>query len=261
MMKRTILILALATLAAPAVPARPVPAQTRPRTAEVPFRPGERLRYSVSYGLLPAGTMEIQVDDLVTYQGRPAYHLVSTAETNRAVSLLYELDSREESWFDAERFRSLRYRKNSVENDKERVRDYRFDQQRQVRIERDGDEVPTSPHAVDELAMIYYIRLLPLKPGATFELHNAADPKNNPLRVEVLKKERVKVPAGAFDAYVLDLDFKTNSGVFKKGGENRIWVTADSRHVPVRISSKVGVGSFQAELVDYEKGRPIDSAH
>jgi hypothetical protein len=70
----------------------------------------------------------------------------------------------------------------------------------------------------------------------------------------------VRVPAGTYDAFVLDLDVTTDSGLFKKGGENRIWVTADARHVPVRISSKIGLGSFEAELVDYARGAPIPSA-
>ncbi|MDX1660573.1 MAG: DUF3108 domain-containing protein, partial [Gemmatimonadota bacterium] len=52
---------------------------------------------------------------------------------------------------------------------------------------------------------------------------------------------------------VLDLDVKSDSGVFKKGGENRIWVTADERKIPVKISSKIGLGAFQAELVDLDE--------
>jgi len=54
------------------------------------------------------------------------------------------------------------------------------------------------------------------------------------------------------NAVVVDIDVKTNNGVFRKGGENRIWVTADARRIPVRISSKIGLGSFKAELVDYQ---------
>ena len=91
-------------------------------------------------------------------------------------------------------------------------------------------------------------------------LRNQADPNDNPLTIEVLKQERIKVPAGSFDTYVLDLDVTTDGGLFKKGGENRIWVTTDARHVPVKISSRIGVGSFEAELVDYARGAPVTSA-
>jgi hypothetical protein len=45
-------------------------------------------------------------------------------------------------------------------------------------------------------------------------------------------------------------------GVFKKSKDARlqIWVTTDKRHLPVRIKSKVIVGSFVAELVSFEEG-------
>lgn len=225
-----------------------------------PFHPGEAMEYAVKYGVLPAGTLEIRIEDLDTLDGRPAYHFVFSAESNKTISYVYDINSVEESWFDAQEFYSLRYKRRSTENDRTRVKEYAFDHDRHVRIEPDGDVEPTSPRAVDQVAMFYYMRLLPLEPGSKFVLRNQADPDDNPLTVTVLKKERVRVPGGSFDTYVLDLDVKTDGGLFKKGGENRIWVTTDPLHVPVRISSKIGLGSFQAELVDYTRGAPVPSA-
>jgi hypothetical protein len=258
-MKRSLHIhLAVLALAHVGVTA-PAAAQTN-SIRSAPFYPGESMEYAVGYGRLPAGSLEIGIEELDTLDGRPAYHIVFQAASNQAISYIYDINSREESWFDAREFYSLRYRRESTENDKTRTKEYVFDQQRQLRIEPDGDESPASPRAVDQVAMFYYVRLLPLEPGSKFVLRNQADPDDNPLTVEVLKRERVKVPAGTFDAYVLDLDVKTDGGLFKKGGENRIWVTTDSRHVPVKISSKVGIGSFEAELVDYARGAPVPSA-
>lgn len=220
----------------------------------VPFRPGERLQYAVEYGVVPAGTMEIRIDGLETYEGRPAYHIVFEAETNRAVSFVYALDTTEESYFDAERYHSLYYRRTGTENDRVRTKEYRFDQERQLRIEGDGTTKPASPNAVDQLAMMYYIRLIPLETGAKYKLTNQADPDDNPLTIKVVKRERIKVPAGSFDTVLLDLDVRTDSGMFKKGGENRVWVTDDARRIPVKVSTKIGLGHFEAELVEYARG-------
>lgn len=221
---------------------------------EVPFQPGESLEYSVGYGPLPAGTMSTRVAGLTRYDGRPAYHIVFEAETNKTVSFVYQLDTREESWFDAQRFHSLRYTKRAMEDGKERTRDYRFDQERNLILQPDDETKPASPRAVDQVAFMYYVRLLPLETGAKFVLNNAADPADNPVTIRVLKKERVKVPSGTYEAWVVDLDVKSDSGVFKKGGENRIWMTADERKIPVKISSKIGLGAFQAELVEIVDG-------
>ncbi|HUP00452.1 MAG TPA: DUF3108 domain-containing protein [Gemmatimonadota bacterium] len=235
-----------------------VSAQTHPGLLrEVSFLPGETMDYAVSYGVVPAGTMKLEVQDLETFMGRPAYHFAFSAESNRAVSFLYQLEQTEEAWFDAQELYSLKYERRSTENDKTRTQEYRFDQERLLRIEADGNTKPASPRAVDQLSMIYYLRLLPYQPGARFTLRNQADPEDNPIAIQVLKIERVKVPAGTFETYVLKLDLTTDSGVFKKGGENRVWVTVDGRHIPVKLSSKIGLGNFQAELVEYSAGSPV----
>lgn len=254
-MKR--ILLTLLALAA-SVATQPAVAQTS-TGLRAPFHPGESMEYTVKYGVVPAGTLEIRIEEFDTFEGRPAYHFVFTAESNQAISYVYDINSVEESWFDAHEFYSLRYKRRSTENDRTREKEYAFDHDQNVRIEPDGDVEPTSPRAVDQVAMFYYVRLLPLEPGTKFVLRNQADPDDNPLTLTVLKKERVKVPAGTYDTYVLDLDVKTDGGLFKKGGENRIWVTTDPLHVPIRISSKIGLGSFQAELVDYARGAPVTS--
>lgn len=237
--------------------ALPVRAQTQaPDLGRIAFAPGERLEYVVSYGPVPAGSMELEVVDLTSYEGRPAFHFASDVQSNRAVSYIYEIASREEAWLDAEELYSLRYKRESVENDRSHDRDYTFDQERHLRIEPDGNTRPASPRAVDQLSMIYYLRLLPYEQGARFTLRNQADPDDNPITVRVLKKERLKVPAGTFETWAVELGLTTDSGVFKKGSDNRIWVTADERHVPIKLSSKMGLGSFQAELVRYSPGEP-----
>lgn len=251
----TLVALALST-------AGPVLGQTASERSirPVPFKPGERLDFSLGYGPLPAGSMAIRIADLETFEGRPAYHIVFTAETNAAVSFVYELATNEESWFDAAELYSLRYTRHAVENDKVRDREYWFDQENNLRIEPDGETKPASPRAVDQLSMMYYIRLLPLRVGAKFVLENSADPNDNPLTIRVVKRERLKVPAGTFETYQVELDFRTDSGIFKKGGENRVWLTADEARIPVKLTSKIGLGSIAAELVDFALGRSVSYA-
>ena len=215
------------------------------------------MEYAVQYGVLPAGKLEIGIRELDTLNGRPAYHIVFRAESN-AISTIYDISSVEESWFDAREFYSLR-EKESTENDKTRTKEYVFDQRRQVLDRADGDESPASPRAVDQVAICLLRAAASARAGMEFVLRNQADPNDNPPRSRCSSRSG-SVPAGSFDISVLDLDVTTDGGPFKKGGENRIWVTTDARHVPVKISSRIGVGSFEAELVDYARGAPVTSA-
>ena len=153
-MKLNLPSLALVALIA-LVSALPAAAQTAPRIRSAPFYPGESMEYSVQYGVVPAGTLEIGIDKLDTLNGRPAYHIVFRAASNRAISYLYNINSVEESWFDAGEFYSLRYKRESTENDQTRVKEYVFDQGRQVRIEPDGDVTPPRPRAVEQVALVY----------------------------------------------------------------------------------------------------------
>ncbi|OQY07152.1 MAG: hypothetical protein B6I22_03595 [Desulfobacteraceae bacterium 4572_123] len=68
------------------------------------------------------------------------------------------------------------------------------------------------------------------------------------------KKERITVPAGTFDTYLIEPELKDVGGVFKKSKNAKIqlWITADRRRIPVKIKSKVIVGNFTGELVTAE---------
>jgi hypothetical protein len=76
--------------------------------------------------------------------------------------------------------------------------------------------------------------------------------------VKVIKRETIQVPAGSFDTFLVEPAMGTIDGIFKKSQDAKvhIWVTADAGQMPVRIKSRVKVGSFVAELVSYELGSP-----
>jgi len=59
------------------------------------------------------------------------------------------------------------------------------------------------------------------------------------------------VPVGTYDTYLFEPDIEHVGGVFEKSKDAKIelWITADKRRIPVRLRSKVIVGSFVGELV------------
>ncbi len=248
--------------ASPQTPAGP---ETRAYTAagapaerpapDPPFRVGEVLTYSIAYAFVDAGTLRLSVDGIETLNGRNAYHLVSRAQTNSTVSALYSLTDHLQSWMDVEHLYSLRYVREAVEKGKKRQKRLTFDQVRHVKVfEHDGSEKAIAPEAQDDVSILYYLRTLPFEQGKTFTLNNLADPGDNPMRISVLGAEKVRVPAGTFDCWVLRLDVHTDSGIFSQGAEIRAWMTRDPRHVLVKLQSKLSVGSFTVQLTGLEAG-------
>ena len=65
--------------------------------------------------------------------------------------------------------------------------------------------------------------------------------------------EDVETPMGIIRTFRVRLDIKHLSGVFKKSpdAELLVWFSADNRRIPVKVRSKVKVGHFTMELVDY----------
>ena len=61
-----------------------------------------------------------------------------------------------------------------------------------------------------------------------------------------------KVKSRKYDTYLIEPEMKHIGGVFKKskGAKIKLWITADKHRIPIRIKSKVTVGSFIGELID-----------
>jgi hypothetical protein len=225
------------------------------RAVPVPFGVGEVLSYDLDWSFLNAGTMRLAVEGVEQVAGRDAYLLSFQAKTNRTISAFYSLENLLRSWMDVERLHSLRFVKESVEKGKQRDRRYRLDQERHVRIDEEtGEEEPMPAGAQDDASIFYFMRLLPLADGKRFTLNNLMDPDDNPMKVSVLGQETVRVPAGTFDAWVLRLDVDTDSGAFSQGGELTVWMTRDDRRLPVKLESKLAVGTFTASLREYRPG-------
>jgi hypothetical protein len=104
-----------------------------------------------------------------------------------------------------------------------------------------------APFTHDVLSAFYFIRSQPLKVGATMELAAVSGKKSYNLRVLCHRRETVQVPAGTFQTLVVEPILK-GDGIFKAKGTLLIWITDDERHLPVKMQSKIPVGSIRAEL-------------
>jgi hypothetical protein len=129
-----------------------------------------------------------------------------------------------------------------------------FDQENHLAIynnSRDTFSVPV--YVQDVLSAFYFIRTQDLKVGQSIFVDNHADKKNYPLEVKVLRKERIKVPAGTFNCVVVEPILKA-SGIFQQKGSLTVWLTDDQIKMPVLMKSKVFIGSISTELTNYKLG-------
>jgi len=71
--------------------------------------------------------------------------------------------------------------------------------------------------------------------------------------MNVLARERIKTPVGEFDTIKVKT-YPKYEGVFMHKGEIFIWLTDDSRRVPVLMKSTITIGSIVATLTEMKLG-------
>jgi len=223
------------------------------RTVEnMAFGVGERLHFDINYGFINAGTATMEVQNLIEYNERPCYQIVTKALSNDFFSTFYKVEDRVESIVDAVGLFSWRFEKNLREGGYKADQMYTFDQERNL-VFYDDDSLSTAPVVQDALSALYFVRTQTLTVGQSLYVDNFTDGENYPLEVRVVKRETIEVDAGRFDCIVVEPVLQA-AGVFKHEGRLKVWLTDDRLKMPVLMKSKVLVGSISAELTDYQLG-------
>jgi hypothetical protein len=219
----------------------------------IAFGIGEKLQFDIGYGFINAGTATMEVAELVEFNDRPAYQLITTANSNKFFSSFYPVRDRVESIMDAIGLFSWRFDKKLREGKYRAHRQYEFDQVNHSVVYK-GDTITVAPYVQDALSVLYYIRTQPLEVGQSVFVDNFTDGKNYPLEVQIHRRETIKTKAGKFDCLVVE-PLLQSAGVFKHEGKLTVWLTDDRVRLPVMMKSKVVVGSITAELTDYRLGQ------
>ena len=218
--------------------------------ADVPWRVGERSHYDVRFGKLKVGSGSIEVVQLDNVRGREAWH---TRFQVKGGTFFYKVNDVLESWFDSRTLASLRFVKDQEEGRSDREVRYEIFPERTAYQEVGGAEQPSVAQPLDDGSFLFFVRTLPLKVGDVYELNRYFKPDRNPVRIRVLRRERVKVPAGTFDAIVVQPTFKTK-GIFSENGKAEVWLSDDARRVVLQMKSQLSFGSLNMYLKSHAAG-------
>lgn len=219
------------------------------------FVPGERLTFILKWTVIPAGEAVLEVLPQEHMAGIDAHHFVLTARSNAFVDAFYMVRDRIDAWADSAMHQSLLYRKKQHEGRTRRDITVSFDWEDMTVQYTNADEVrePISISAgtFDPLSIFFWSRSANLVVGGRIQ-RPVTDGKKHVMGVaDVVRRETVTVSAGTFDTFLIEPDLTHVGGVFEKSPDAKIqlWVSADYRRLPVKLKSKVIVGSFSGELV------------
>jgi len=224
------------------------------RANPLPFAPGEVLHYEVRWEQVPVARVSLEVGPLGRIRGAPAHHFIFRARTYPALDVLYPVDGSIKSFADWGLTRSLGLEKDMREGWRRRAYRIEFDWERglasYIKGEKKRRTVPLSDGTLDVLSILYYVRSLPLEEGLKMGRSLSSGKKTYPINARVVRKETLLVGGHVWTAYLIEPDVRQAGGVFEKSknGDLLLWISADERKIPVKVLSKVWVGSFTAEL-------------
>jgi len=207
---------------------------------------GERLTYGAYFGPVRAGHsfMEISEGEL---EGKSAYIIECEQKTEKAFSVVYKIDDRYKSYVDTATFSSLSFTKNINEGKYSNKVSLDFNEDSVFYT--DGRRTEKIPNAKDIFAAIYWMRTQNFFSGDTLKVPFHSSGKNEEMIVPVSELQWTTVPIGKFRTFMLTPQVKEGK-VFGSEEPIKIWVSVDPQHIPVKIESKLKVGSISFQLED-----------
>jgi hypothetical protein len=224
-----------------------VPPQPQDGRMKVPFGVGEQLTYDVKFGALKVGGGSMEVLGVESVRGREAWHTVFRVKGG---TFFYRVDSNWESWVDTRNMHSLRYVVDEEMGGRDRRRVYNFFPELSMYVEEGKQQEPSVKEPLDDGSFIYFVRTVPLAVGETYEFNRYFKPDRNPVVIKVLRKESIQVPAGRFDAIVIQPIIKSK-GIFSEKGKAEIWLADDPSRIVLQMKSQLSFGSLNLYLKSY----------
>lgn len=221
--------------------------------AVLPFSVGEKLTYEVRVAKGgKVGTATMWIEGPIDVRGTSTYRLRFDSQIRIA---FISAVSRSSSWFDPVRGSSLRffkYERNPLTRHDESVEVYPD----QKEWKSAGGETGKSPSAIplDELSFMYFIRTLPMTPGASFSFDRHFDLSRNPITVRVIRREIIPTPVGELPAMLVEMRVR-DPRHYNGDGVIRIHLTDDDCRLPARIESTMPVVGTAIMTIDSENSR------
>lgn len=212
----------------------------------------EKLVYDLTWTGIKAGTATQEIID----EG-DSIRIVSLARSTDWISVFFPVEDRVESLLTKvsppqlglpHDFR-MKIREGKHRRDKEIIFDHGKGKARYIdHLNGEKVELEIGKNTYDTYSSFYYVRTLPLEVGKSVFVSILDNKQLWNVEIQVLKKEKLDTILGEVNTILIKPLIKSE-GIFQKKGEIYIWLTDDARRIPVKMKTKVTIGSVTATLV------------
>jgi hypothetical protein len=224
------------------------------------FRDGESFTYKVGFAIFGrAGEIVIAAQDQ-KLGGVEVMRVTTDTRSRGIVRGLYAFDNKAEVLIDKASGRMLHVKESGA--DPKRATDTEISFNYETRIAQYTDRVRTGRTAaipipegdpVDLISALVQTRDWHLKPGEKRDVVVQFGRDFYPLSIRAERYEEVRTPLGTYKTLVLIPRMEKDAkGLFKKGGEIKVWISQDASNLPVKMQLKLNVGTATLLLSGYK---------
>lgn len=239
--------------------ALPLVASAAPFTA---IGDGEKLTYKVGFAIFShAGDITIAGENEVA-NGRDVARVTVDTRSRGMVRGLYEFDSKAEAIIDRASGRLLTVHETGADPKRPIDNVFEIDYEKRiatytdrVRTNRSGEvPLPEGGDPLDLISALVQTREWDLKPGEKRDVTVQFARDFYAISIHAEGYEEVRTPMGRYKTLVLVPRMeKDPKGLFKRGGEIKVWIAQDDSRLPVKMQLKLRFGSATLSLSDYQK--------
>ena len=163
-----------------------------------------------------------------------------------------------ESIVDLDQFMVLRTNKIDEQGKRVRVSDATFDHEKRKVTWSERDPNQNQPPRItsldfsepiqDLLSMIYFVRTQKLEVGKSFEILVSDSGQVYRVPVAVVERKRIKCVLGRVSAIRIEPAMFGQGRMLRGEGKISIWITEDSRHLPVWAHLNLNIGTVDIKL-------------
>jgi hypothetical protein len=224
------------------------------------FRDGESFTYKVGFAIFThAGDITIAAKD-EKLNGAEVMSVTTDTRSRGIVRGLYEFDNQAEVIIDKASARMLSVKERGADPKRATDTSITFDYATRrakftdrVRTERSTEIAIPDGNPVDLISALVQTRDWNLKPGEKHEVLVQFGRDFYPLSIYADHFEEVRTPLGTYQTLVLVPRMeKDPKGLFKKGGQIKVWISQDASSLPVKMQLKLNFGSATLLLSDYK---------
>jgi hypothetical protein len=224
------------------------------------MRPGEQFTYKVGFAVFSrAGEITIRAQAGRSAEGRELIRVTTEIASRGIVRGFYAFDNQASATIDAASGRLLHVQEKGADpkrpTDSETTFDYAARVARHVdrsRPERSAEIPIPDGDPIDLISALVQTRDWDIKPGEKRNVLVHFGRDLYPLSIHAEGYEEVRTPIGKFRTLVLVPRMDQNpKGLFKRGGEIKVWIAQDGSRLPVKMQLVLRYGTASLLMTDY----------